>query len=161
MSLPVKLRDVVDALEMTADEHSQYLDKRTGEVVMVTNEEIEAAENDEDLQDSPEWQRESILKAREILETDHYAALPDKFDVHEYRLMEQFCLSHPNRKIGDHLASKIKGSGAFGRFKREIFSLGVENDWFRFRQAEFERIAVQWLEDEGIDYSRDDAIEVE
>ena len=38
MPLPVKLKDVVDALEAAGDEHTHYLDKRTGEIVLVTNE---------------------------------------------------------------------------------------------------------------------------
>jgi hypothetical protein len=104
MPLPVKLNDVIEALEAAGDEHTHYLDKRTGEIVMVTNEEMEAAEDDEPLSDAaeedeliseyPDWQRESILKAREILSSDKsFIALPDQFDIHEYKIMEDFCLA--------------------------------------------------------------------
>ena len=41
MSLPVKLQDVIDALEATAEELSHYLDKRTGEIFLVTSEEMD------------------------------------------------------------------------------------------------------------------------
>ena len=60
MSLPVKLKDVIDALEIADDEHRQYLDKRTGEVSMLTKEEMSAAEEDEDPEDYPDWQQESF-----------------------------------------------------------------------------------------------------
>ncbi|MFN2511330.1 MAG: UPF0158 family protein [Pyrinomonadaceae bacterium] len=47
MPLPVKLNDIIEALEEAGEEHSHYLDKRTGEIVLITNEEMEAAEEDE------------------------------------------------------------------------------------------------------------------
>jgi hypothetical protein len=53
MSLPVRLDDVIKALEAAAEQHSHYLDKRTGEIFLVTNEEIEAAEEDELISEYP------------------------------------------------------------------------------------------------------------
>jgi len=161
MPLPVKLKAVVDALEMAGDENRNYLDKRTGEVVVLTKEEMSAAEEDEDPADYPDWQQESILKAQEVLETDHYLELPTQFDIHEYKIMEDFCLSLDDRNVGNELHRRIKGSGAFGRFKGAIHSLEVADAWYAFRAAEFERIAIEWLELEGIAYSRDDVTEVE
>ena len=161
MSLPVKLKDVIDALEIAGYENRQYLDRRTGEVIVLTKEEMSAAEEDEDPADYPDWQLESILIAQEVLETDHYLELPTQFDIHEYKIMEDFCLSFKDRQIGNDLHRRIKGSGAFGRFKGAIHSLGVADAWYAFRAAEFERIAIEWLELEGIEYSRDDVTEVE
>lgn len=45
------------------------------------------------IEDFPEWEHENIKAAKEILETDDYISLPAKFDIHEYAIMEQFCLS--------------------------------------------------------------------
>ena len=122
---------------------------------------MSAAEEGEDSADYPDWQQENILKAQEVLETDHYLELPTQFDIDEYKIMDDFCLSLKNRQIGDELHRLIKGSGAFGRFKGAIHSLGVADAWYAFRAAEFERIAVEWLEQEGISYSRDEVIDVE
>jgi hypothetical protein len=84
----VKLDDVIEALEAAGEDHTHYLDKRTGEIVLITNEEMEAAEEDELISEYPEWQRESILKAREILTSEDFVALPDQFDIHDYKIME-------------------------------------------------------------------------
>ena len=81
MSLLVKLKDVIDALEIAGYENRQYLDRRTGEVIVLTKEEMSAAEEDEDPADYPDWQKESILIAQEVLETDHYLELPTQFDM--------------------------------------------------------------------------------
>lgn len=75
--------------EMTA----HYLNKKTGGIVLVSEEEMSAAENDESIEDAPEWQEESIKIAKELLETDDYIPLPSQFDIHEYAMMEKFCLS--------------------------------------------------------------------
>lgn len=170
MPLPVKLNDVIEALEEAGEEHTHYLDKRTGEIVLITNEEMEAAEEDELISESaeddetlseyPDWQRESILKAREIINSDErFIALPDQFEIHEYKLMEDFCLAYEDRRVGEDLHRLIKGSGAFRRFKDAIYSMGADKAWYQFRRTEFERIAIEWLEQAGIPYTREDTTE--
>src|SRR6266446_758496 len=156
----VKLDDVIDALDTAGEDHSHYLDKRTGEIVLITNEEMDAAEEDELISEYPEWQRESILKAREILRSEDFVALPDQFDIHEYKIMEDFCLEIQNRSVGETLLRLIKGSGAFRRFKNAIPSMGVEKDWYQFRRAELEKLAIEWLEQEGLAYAREEAQEI-
>jgi hypothetical protein len=157
--LPVKLNDVIEALEAAGEEHTHYLDRRTGEIVMITDEEMEAAEEDELISEYPDWQREAILKAREILKSDQFVGLPDQFDIHEYKIMEDFCLVFKDRRVGEDLRRLIKGSGAFRRFKNAIYSMGADKAWYEFRRAEIEKIAIQWLEEQQIPYSRDDSID--
>ena len=43
MSLTVKLNDLVDAIDSAIEEHIYYLDKRTGEIILLTSEELTAA----------------------------------------------------------------------------------------------------------------------
>src|SRR5574341_1546740 len=91
MALPVTLKEIIDGLEFQSDERFSYLHTTTGEVVSVTREELCAAEEDEPLEGFPEWQHEAIHIARDIVETDHYLPLPDRFEINEYRIMERFC----------------------------------------------------------------------
>jgi len=147
-------------LNTAGEQHSHYLDKRTGEIVLITNEEMDAAEEDELISEYPEWQRESILKAREILKSEDFVGLPDQFDIHEYKIMEDFCLQIQNRSVGQTLLGLIKGSGAFKRFKNAIYSTGVEKDWHQFRRTELEKLAIQWLDQEGLEYACGDAQEI-
>ena len=157
----VKLNQVVEALESAMEEHAHYLDKRTGEIILLTSEDLQAAEQDDLISEYPDWQRESILKAREVLkESEAFAQLPDQFDVHEYKIMENFCLAFEDRQVGQDLLRRIKGSGAFRRFKNAINSMGIENAWYEFKRSELERIAIEWLEENEIPYTRDDVIDV-
>ena len=160
MPFEVKLNDVIEALEAAAEEHAHYLDKRTGEIVLITNEEMEAAEEDELISEYPDWQRESILKAREIIKSEDFVALPDQFDIHEYKIMEDFCLAFEDRQVGENLLRLIKGSGAFRRFKNAIHAIGVEKAWYQFRRTELEKLAIQWLEKEGLAFTREEVPEV-
>lgn len=161
MSMTVKLNDIVEVLDTAMEEHAYYLDRRTGEIILLTNEELEAAEEDELISEYPDWQRESILKAREVLSnSEEFSQLPDKFDVHEYQIMEDFCLAFEDREVGEDLLRQIKGRGAFGRFKNAIHSMGIEKAWYEFKRSELEKLAIEWLEKEQIPYSRDEAIDV-
>lgn len=94
MPLPVKLQDVIDALEMTADSTLYFLDRRTGEIEMITDEIWSAAEKDNLISEYPEWERELVLKAREIQSTDHFVELPDKFEIDSYKRRDRFSREH-------------------------------------------------------------------
>ena len=157
--LPVKLSDITEAVEAAGEERAHYLDRRTGGIVMITGEEMEAAEEDEFISEYPDWQREAILKAREILTSDQFVQLPDQFDIHEYKIMEDFCLAFEDRRVGEDLRRLIKGSGAFRRFKDAIYSMGADKAWYEFRRAEIEKIAIQWLEEKEIAFKREDSID--
>ena len=159
MPAVVALREVVDHLNMVGDESSAYLNKTTGELILLSDEELSAAEEQEELEDYPEWQRVMIQKAREVLDSDDYLELPSKFDIHEYRIMEEFCRSISQPQLREQLLQEIRGSGAFGRFKQAIHSLGVAQDWYSYRDAEYERIALEWLEDNEVAYRRDSGAE--
>ena len=153
---PVKLQDVIDALQLTADSNSHFLDRQTGEIEMITEEDWSAAENDELISTYPEWQRDSILKAREIQRTDHFIELPGKLDINSYEIMEQFCHEYPNQRVSEQLSAVIKGKGAFRRFKDMIDHLGIQDEWNRFEHQQFEDLAVEWLDANGIPFTRDD-----
>ena len=84
-----------------------------------------------------------------------YLKLPSRFDIHEYEIMERFCLSIPDGKMSAILLGKIRGSGAFHRFEDAIYNYGIENDWFKYRDEAYKEIAIAWLESNGIAYSDD------
>jgi hypothetical protein len=164
--MKVKLQDVVGEMDVLHDQASAYLNRRTGELMTLTTEEFRAAERWEDkkeseevadvLADYPEWQHELILKATEIMESEDWIELPSKFEIHEYAVMEEFCRSVANPEISNRLLNTIRGSGAFRRFRGAIEALDLLQEWYDFRAAELERIAVGWLEENAIEYARAD-----
>lgn len=154
MAPVVSLRAVVDKMEIFGDPFHAYLNTRTGELVTVSDEDLEAADSDDDLDEYPEWQRDLIRLAQAILESDDYLALPGTYEIHEYRIMERFCQSVDDERLSDELCSLIRGSGAFRRFKDAIHRHDIAEDWYGYRRQALEEIAVNWLEAHGIEYTR-------
>src|SRR5215831_9466520 len=152
-ALRVKLSDIIEGLEFQSDERSSFLNLTTGEVVAITDEELRAAEHDAPLEDFPEWQHDAIHIAGEIIETDHYLPLPDRFEIHEYQIMERFCLSVDEEDIRDDLCNAIRGRGAFRYFKDRIHAYGITEDWYWYRDAALQEIAMALCEEHGIQYT--------
>jgi hypothetical protein len=147
MGFPVKLSDIIEAIEFQMDESSAYLNIKTGEVVTVTQQDFEAAENQDALDEYPEWQHESIKTAQEILDHEEdFIGLPTKYDVHEYQIMERFILSIKDREISDALYRAIKGKGAFRRFKDDIFRFDIADEWYKYREDAIKQVAIDWCE---------------
>ena len=89
--MAVKISDIIDGMEMQSDTASSYFNKKTGKIVLISEEEMHAAENEESIDDFPDWQQDSIKTAQEIIEANDYIPLPSQFDIHEYNIMEKFC----------------------------------------------------------------------
>jgi hypothetical protein len=66
--------------------------------------------------------------------------------------MERFSNSQAHEDRRDELLDAIHGAGAFRSFRSTIRRLGIEDEWFAFRQSAFEEIAKDWLEAHDISY---------
>src|SRR3972149_6140073 len=150
------LKAGVDELETLTDQRHAYLNNRTGETVSISDDEITIVENEEPLNDIPDWQREIVDIAREILHSDNYLELPSKYDIHDYAIIERFCQSQVDEKLRFALLDLIRGSGAFGRFKDAIQEFEIAQAWYQFRHAAYREIAIDWLEANDIPYFDDD-----
>jgi hypothetical protein len=147
MGVIVSLKAIVDAMDLPNEEWVSYLNPTTGEIVTVTDEDRRLAEREDVDEDSlPEWERESLRIARAVLESGDCLALPDKFEIHEWALMERFSNSQAREGRRDVLLDAMHGAGAFRMFRSTIRRLGIEDEWCAFRQSAFEDIAKDWLE---------------
>lgn len=151
--LTVKLSDILDAIEFSSNGPS-FINLKTGEVCSFSEEAMEYAENDDN--DYPEWQNEEVQKAKQYLEnTDDYLDLPSQEDIEEYRIMEDFAYSLEDEKISQQLLINLKGSGAFRRFKDNVKLIGIDQEWYQFRDERYQQFAFEWCEahDVSIDLS--------
>ena len=152
----VKLKDIIDEMDTMSDEYKVFLDKETGNIVSLSVEELSIAEEleeDEDFSDYPEWQRDELKEALDVvLNWENYVELPDKFEIDEYSIMEEFCDYVSDSRIGDALRNAIQGRGAFRKFKDTIQRLNIEDSWYKFKEEVFRKIAVEWCEDNHIEY---------
>lgn len=151
MVLPVKLQDVIDAMDAPVDGWTAYINRRTGEVVSFSEDDVAFYDDDDVV---PEWQAEMVAKAKEVDASDDFVQLPDKFDIHEYAIMERFCYTVDDDTLRQDLLDTIQGSGAFRRFKNMISRRGIEQTWWTYRDTAIEKIATDFLEMENIPFER-------
>lgn len=152
MAARVRLREVVEAIDLPNQEWRSYLNPRTGEIITITDEDRDLVENGGDLDDLPDWQRETVPKVREALESNRFLELPGSFEVHEWSIMERFGQERPIARQREELLDCLHGRGAFRMFKAAILRLEIEEEWYRYRDSAFEEIAKNWLESNGIEY---------
>ena len=153
MAAVISLREVIEALEMQSDDCVSYLDPDTGEIITVTLEERELAEEtEESLEDVPEWQRQMLPKVRAALASDRCLQLPDRFEIHEWSIMDEFAQTRDSERMREELLDAIHGAGAFRMFRSTIRRLGIENSWYKFREEALAEIARNWLEEHKLPY---------
>ena len=152
MAVCVKLETIIAGLECQGDESCSYLDKRTGEVIFIRDEEFRAAEDGDDTEDSPEWERDTIDVAKEIIqERGDYIQLPSKFEIHDYSIMEDFCHSVTETDMRDDLLIAIRGRGAFRCFRDTICRYDITEKWYAYRNNQYMQIAIDWCKEHGIE----------
>ncbi|MDP3000819.1 MAG: UPF0158 family protein [Bryobacterales bacterium] len=153
MSATVRLKEIVDALEMQFDEAFSFLDLDTGEVETVSRDLLSAAEesdDDDEGPDLPRWQEREWEIAKRIVSTDRFRKLPTKYEVHELEIMLDFSNSMKREKIREDLLCAIHGAGAFRTFKAAIRRHRIEPAWFAFRAEALRQIAIDWCEENDI-----------
>ena len=155
---PVKLSEIADGIESQNDEISFYLNKKTGAVVMITEEDRSAAnridEDGDSLEDFDDWQHEAIKAAIEINDnSDDYLDLPSRYEVNEYKIMENFCDSIEDENLQEKFFIAINGKGAFRRFKDTAYRHDLLDNWYEFKMQALKKKAIEWCEENDINYT--------
>lgn len=140
----IPLKIIINAIESADDEWNQYLDIEKMEVVMLPESPFggEYEEDDQELSDliEEEW-------------NIRFFALPSKYDIHEYNIMEQFILQLPDGNEQNILGKAIRGRGAFRRFKDNLIRMGIEQKWYDFQEKAYRQIAIDWCEEHEFRYA--------
>lgn len=152
----VKLKDIIDQMDTMSDEYNVFLDKETGNIVSLSVEVLsiaEESEEDDDFSDYPQWQQDELKEALDVvMNYGNYVELPSKFDIDEYSIMKVFCDNISNARMSDALKNAIRGRGAFRKFKDTIQRLNVDDSWYKFKEEAFRKIAVEWCENNHIEF---------
>ena len=151
--MKVKIDDIIDGVDFDSDMSESFLNTKTGQVCMFTDEDLGAAESDVDLSDSAEWYCEAITSAKHYLENqDDYLPLPRKYDFNEYRIIEKFIDRVVTSKQSERLSQSIHGKGAFRRFKTALEKLGLVDEWYKYRGQKLREFVEFWCKENNIDF---------
>lgn len=123
----IKLSNVVDCMDMCNDEIEYYYNPDKKEIFMSNIGEFEDLNEDE----LDELFSKSIM-------------LPNKLDIHEYRIIEELIETIEDNLIHNQLLISINGKGAFRRFKDTCINFNIIEDWYNYRYKKYQEIAINW-----------------
>ena len=150
MSVVVSLREVINEMAEIADQHSVFLNRRTGELFTIDDQQRVLFENSQPIHELAQGQH----VMREAMEAGDLLELPNKFEHHEYSIIERFCDTVSEPKHKKKLARAIRGKQAFRDFQKIVVKLGLQERWIGFRNRELEAVATTWLDRHEIAYDR-------
>jgi hypothetical protein len=129
--LPIDLEELAEAMDMgTRDTIDFFLDTQTGELIVIGD---------------------GIDEEIDVEDDDRYEPVPERETRENYELMRDFIATLDDRRFAERLSQAITGSGAFGRFKRELAARPeAEANWYRFRSDALRRDAIDWLQSIGL-----------
>lgn len=151
MTTLVSLDELIDALEMQSESQFAFLDRETGEALLISEEMLSLGDAETDELDSlQDWQKEEAELARRIQGSDRYLELPSQFEVNEWNIMADFCDQIEQNDMRATFLRSIRGSHVFRRFKDQLTNFGLWDEWHRFRRHAFGEIMREWCEENGI-----------
>ena len=133
----VFVEDIATAFDEHFSDWQQFLNTKIGEIVTLSSDGV--LDTDKEL-------------AEEIDSTDDYIRLPSQYDLHEYRIMENFADTVINERMANKLWRALNGKKPFRHFKDTINHLGIAQDYYKFRFQAYLDIAVEWCKDNNIPY---------
>lgn len=144
----VRLSDIVDGMDFQSDDISSYLHRPSGHMLSVSDEAFRAAEeDDEDAVEAEELAAALAISGR----SSEYVALPDRFDIDEYSMMERFAVEIDDQFKREEAMASLRGSKAFRRFKDTVNRLELADDRYALRERLYQDLARSWCEANGIE----------
>jgi hypothetical protein len=145
------LDDLIDALEEQSDTLFPFLDRETGKVELISDESLSLGNAEpEEIDLLPDWQKEEAELAVLIETSDRYLRLPDRFELNEWTIMNEFCHEVKREDIRAKLLRAAQGNRAFRRFRDEIANHNLWDQWNGFRRQAFGEILREWCEENAI-----------
>lgn len=107
--MTIPLKQVIQAIEEANEVFTSFWDAKTGKTVYLADPLVtDMTEEDKALAAAIEDTPERFLR------------FPTKYEIHQYRIMEDFVDQLSLGKVQKELAYAIRGKGAFRRFKQSV-----------------------------------------
>lgn len=135
-TIKVKWDYVETAFERNSPDLQSYIDRDSGDVVVIVDGQPEDDESRRKVAATPE----------------RYVRIEPASSREQYRWMERFVSSVADDELRELLLLAIDGKGAFRRFKDVLLSYPVERErWFNYRSNLLHYHINQWFESKGLE----------
>jgi hypothetical protein len=168
---PVSVGAILELVDLLGDLGALYVNRKTGEAVVLGEDELSMLEDDpDDAKDEddagepgaaedddpdslPQWQRDSMKQIREIRESEDWLQLVTRLDFDDYAIMKRFA-NRARPSVSKALLEALHGKGAYRRFRDEIDRSGSRAEWEAFRTESIAREIRDSLDTKGVPYRR-------
>lgn len=139
----IYVNDIVEALESVTDYEDTYLNIKTTEIIRIPNDRV--------------YMDDGCYEILEEIEcSNKYIKLPSQYEIHELDIMRKFALSINLKSISEQLIEICYNNKPYKHFKSYIRERRIENDYYEFRRNEYKEIAIDFLEENNLQYSLED-----
>ena len=140
--MAIPLKQVIQAIEEASEVFTSFWDTKTGKTVYLADP-LMVGMTEED---------KALAAAIEDM-PDRFLRFPTKYEIHQYRIMEDFVDQLSPGKAQEELVHAIRGKGAFRRFKQSVRYHGLEQRWYDYLAEAYRELAIRWCEEEGLEYT--------
>lgn len=161
--LKINLDDIALAMsDRDRDINQHYLDTQTGEYVLISEEVMTALEEEDEemLGDLPDWQKEELTKAKEIMadRVERYVVIPPAESRESFNVMTAFVETVSDAKAREFLEFALSGPKPFRRFKDALVKFPKERErWAAFENEAEHAVVREWLLELDIEADEDEA----
>ena len=138
--MTIPLKQVIQAIEEANEVFTSFWDTKTGKTVYLADP-LMTGETDD------------ALSAEMENEPERFLRFPTKYEIRQYRIMEDFIDQIPPGKAQEELAYAIRGKDAFRRFKQSVRFHGLEQRWYDYLAQAYREFAIRWCAEEGLEYT--------
>ena len=140
--MTIPLKQVIQAIEEANEAFTRFWDAKTGKTVYLA---------DPLMTDMTE--EDKALAAEMENTPERFLRFPTKYEIHQYRIIEDFIAQLSPGKAQEELAYAIRGKGAFRRFKQSVRYHGLEQRWYDYLAEAYRELAIRWCAEEGLEYT--------
>ena len=134
----IKLSEIRDALYDVSMETSCYFNTKTNEILWYWD-----------------FNKEESTYTEEDEFNDDIISMFNFYSKNDYDIMQDFIYHISNDSLRNELFNATRGKGAFHRFREITDYHNITNDWYKFQDDEYKKIAEEWCTDNKIEYEKD------
>ena len=157
--MKVSFDKLEDAMLISSDEISHWVDKKTGNVIFISSEFLD---DEAYFADEAELEaaREILMMCGEIetdenieIDENRYVEVISPHSGEKWKWMEEFTVIHvPDINLQNKLADALRGKKPFRKFKDVlIYQPEIEKKWFEFESQKQREFIKDWAESESLE----------
>ena len=134
----VKLSQLRDALYDVSMEISCYYNTKTNEILWYWD-----------------FNKEESTYTEDDEFNDDIISMFNFYTKNDYDIMQDFISNISNDSLRNELFNATRGKSAFHRFREITDYNNITDDWYKYQDSEYKKIAEEWCIDNKIEFEKD------